>query len=183
MEDGHTTRPTLVETVVKTTVAHTITYFIMGLLALAVLDYTRFFEDSSLNLMMRQTNDLWVMVGPLFQPIRGALFGFVFYVLRDSIFSKKNGWLVMWTVLVAVGIIGTFGPAPGSIEGMLFTVFPWWVHLRSLPEGLLQSLFLSLILFYWVNHPQKKWLNWVMGIAFVILMSFPIIGLLVGQPK
>ena len=89
----------------------------------------------------------------------------------------------MWTVLVVVGIIGTFGPTPGSLEGMLYTVFPLWVHLRGLPEGLLQSLFLSLILFYWVNHPQKKWLNWVMGIAFLILMSFPIIGLLVGQTK
>ena len=183
MKDGHTTRPTLVETVVKTAVTHTVTYFIMGLLALTILDYTRFFADSSLNLMMRQTNDLWVMVGPLFQPIRGALFGIVFYLLRDSIFAKKNGWLVMWAVLAAVGIIGTFGPAPGSIEGMLFTVFPWWVHLRSLPEGLLQSLFLSLILFYWVNHPEKKWLDWVMGVAFLVLMSFPILGLLVTQPK
>jgi hypothetical protein len=66
---------------------------------------------------------------------------------------------------------------------MLFTIFPLWVHLRSLPEVLLQSLFLALILVYWVNHPQKKWLTWVMGIAFVILMSFPILGLLVGQPQ
>jgi hypothetical protein len=66
---------------------------------------------------------------------------------------------------------------------MLYTVFPLSVHLSGLPEVLLQSLFLSLILFYWVNNPQKRWLNWVMGIAFVVLMSFPILGLLVGQPK
>lgn len=177
------TRPTLMEAVVKTIVTHTVTYFIMGLLAFTILDYARFFAESSLNLMMRQTNDPWVMVGPLFQPIRGILFGIVFYLLREPFFGKKNGWLVMWAVLVAVGIIGTFGPTPGSIEGMLYTVFPLRVHLRGLPEVLLQSLFLSMILFYWVNHPQKKWLSWVMGIAFLILMSFPIIGLLAGQPK
>ncbi|HUV88452.1 MAG TPA: hypothetical protein VMY80_02275 [Anaerolineae bacterium] len=177
------TRPTLIEAIVKTIVTHTVTYFIMGLLASTILDYTRFFAESSLNLIMRQTNDPWVMVGPLFQPIRGILFGVVFYLLREPFFGKKNGWLLMWIVLVVVGIIGTFGPTPGSLEGMLYTVFPLWVHLRGLPEVLLQSLFLSLILFYWVNHPQKKWLNWVMGIAFLILMSFPIIGLLVGQPK
>lgn len=176
-------RPTLFEAVVKTIVTHTVTYFILGLLAFTILDYTRFFAESSLNLMMRQTNDPWVMVGLLFQPIRGILFGIVFYLLREPFFGKKNGWMVMWIVLVVVGIIGTFGPTPGSLEGMLYTVFPLWVHLRGLPEVLLQSLFLSLILFYWVNNPQKRWLTWVMGIAFLILMSFPIIGLLLGQPK
>lgn len=177
------TRPTLFETVVKTIVTHTVTYFIMGLLASTLLDYTRFYAETSLNLMMRQTNDPWVMVGPLFQPIRGILFGIVFYLLRETFFGKKNGWLIMWIVLVVVGIISTFGPTPGSLEGMLYTVFPLSVHLRSLPEVLLQALLLSLILFYWVNHPQNKWLNWVMGIAFFILMSFPILGLLVGQPR
>ena len=177
------TRPNLNEAVVKTVVTHTVTYFILGLLASTILNYAGFFANSSLNLIMRKTNDPWVMAGPLFQPIRGVLFGIVFYLLREPFFGKKNGWLVMWLTLVVVGIIGTFGPTPGSIEGMLYTVFPLWVHLKDLPEVLLQSLFLSLILFYWVNHPQKKWLNWVMGIAFFILMSFPILGLLVRQPK
>jgi hypothetical protein len=177
------TRPTLVETVVKTIAVHTVTYFIMGLLASTILNYAGFFADSSLNLLMRQTNNPWVMAGPLFQPIRGILFGIVFYLLREPFFGKKTGWLVMWFVLVVVGIIGTFGPSPGSIEGVLYTVLPLWVHLRGLPEVLLQSLLLSVILFYWVNHPEKKWLNWVMGIAFAILMVFPILGLLVGQPR
>jgi hypothetical protein len=177
------TRPTLIEIVVKTIITHTVTYFIMGLLAYTILDYTRFFAESSLNLIMRQTNDPWVMAGPLFQPIRGILFGIVFYLLREAFFGKKNGWLAMWIVLVVVGILNTFGPALGSIEGMIYTVFPLWVQLKGLPEVLLQTLFLSSILCYWVNHPEKKWINWIMGIAFVVLMAFPIIGLLVGRPK
>ena len=175
-------QPTLLEVAVKTIVTHSVTYFVMGLLASTLLDYTRFFAESSLSLMMRQTSDPWVMLGPLFQPIRGILFGLVFYLLREPFLGKKNGWLVMWIVLVVVGIIGTFGPTPGSLEGMLYTVFPVWVHLRGLPEVLLQSLFLSLILFYWVNHRQSRWLSWLMGIAFLVLMSFPILGLLVTQP-
>jgi hypothetical protein len=176
-------RPILGETLVKTIVTHTVTYFVMGLLASTILNYAGFFSQSSLNAMMRPTTDVWVMAGPLFQPIRGILFGLVFYLLREPFFGKKNGWLVMWFTLVALGIIGTFGPTPGSLEGMIYTIFPLWVHLRGLPEVLLQSLFLSLILFYWVNHPQKKWLSWVMGIAFVILMALPILGLLVGQAR
>jgi len=176
------TRPALLEVLVKTVVTHSVTYIIMGLLASTILDYARFFAESDLNPMMRPTTDPLVMVGPLFQPLRGILFGIVFYLLRDPFFNKKNGWLVMWIALVAVGILGTFGPSPGSLEGMLYTVFPFWVHLRGLPEVLLQSLFLSVILFYWVNHP-RRWLSWVMGIAFFILMSFPVLGLLATQPR
>jgi hypothetical protein len=176
-------RPTLLGVILKTVVAHTVTYIIMGLLASTILDYAGFFAGSSLKVMMRQTSDPVVMAGPLFQPIRGVLFGIVFYLLREPFFGKKRGWLVMWLTLVILGILGTFGPTPGSLEGMLYTIFPLGVHLRGLPEVLLQSLFLSLLLFYWVNHPEKRWLNWVLGIMFFLLMAFPILGLLVTQPK
>jgi hypothetical protein len=169
--------------VIKTVVTHSVTYFIMGLLASSLLDYARFFAESSLALMMRPANDPWVMAGPLFQPVRGALFGVVFYVLREPFFEERKGWLVMWSVLVVVGVLGTFGPSPGSLEGMLFTVFPLRVHLMGLPEVLLQSLALSLLLVHWVNHPQKRWLSRVMGIAFAVMMSLPIIGLLLGPPR
>jgi hypothetical protein len=79
-----------------------------------------------------------------------------------------------------VGILGTFGPTPGSIEGALYTIFPIQLHLRSLPEVVVQSLLLSVILCGWVDHPEKRWVNWVMGIAFVVLMALPVLGLLVG---
>ena len=174
--------PALIEIVLKTIVTHTVTYFIMGLLASTILDYPRFFAETSLNLFMRQTDDPWVMAGPLFQPIRGLLFGIVFYLLREPFFGKKHGWLLIWVVLVVVGILSTFGPAPGSVEGVLYTILPLSVHLRGLPEVLLQSLFLSLILFFWVTHP-KKWLNWVMGLAFVILMAMPLLGLLATRAQ
>jgi hypothetical protein len=131
---------------------------------------------------MRQTNEPLVMAGPLFQPIRGALFGIVFFLLRDTLFGRKNGWLVMWITLVVVGILSPFGPSPGSIEGMIYTTLPMELHLTGLPEVLLQALILSALLFYWVNHPQKKWFNWVMGIIFVLMLLLPVLGLLVGQP-
>lgn len=177
------TRPTLLETILKTAVTHTVTYFIMGWIASTLFDYARLYAETSLNLFMRQTNDPWVMAGPLFQPIRGILFGIVFYLLREEFFLKKDGWLRMWTILVVVGIVGTFGPTPGSLEGLLYTVLPLWVHLRGLPEVLLQSLALSAILFYWVSHPERKWLNWAMGILFLLFMLFPALGLLLTPAK
>jgi len=176
-------RPALIETILKTLVTHTVTYFILGWLASTIFDYARLYAETSLNLFMRQTNDPWVMAGPVFQPGRGVLFGIVFYLLREEFFLKKDGWLRMWIVLLVVGILGTFGPTPGSLEGMIYTVLPLWVHLRGLPEVLLQSLALSGILFYWVHHPEKKWLNWVMGILFFLSMFFPALGLLLTRAK
>ena len=101
-------RPTIIDVIIKTTVTHTVTYFIMGLLASLIFDYARLFAETSLNLLMRQTSETLVMAGPLFQPIRGILFGIVFFLLRDILFKRKNGWLVMWIVLVVVGIISPF---------------------------------------------------------------------------
>jgi hypothetical protein len=176
-------RPTIIGVISKTMVTHTITYFIMGLIASTVFEYGRLYAETSLNLLMRQTSDPLVMAGPLFQPIRGVLFGIVFFLLRDTLFGSKNGWLVMWITLVVVGIISPFGPSPGSIEGMIYTTLPMELHLTGLPEVLLQALILSALLFYWVNHPQKKWLNWVMGIVFVLMLLLPTLGLLVGQPS
>jgi len=173
--------PTLSEVIVKTIVAHTLTYLIMGLLAFVVFDYAHLFAETSLKLLMRQTNEPLVMAGPLFQPIRGALFGLVFYLLREIVFRKKGGWLVMWIVLVVVGIIGTFGPSPGSLEGMIYTILPMWVHLKGLPEVILQALLLSAALFYWINHGEKKWLNWVMGVPFCLGLLFPALGLVRRQ--
>jgi hypothetical protein len=175
-------RPTLIEVCLKTSITHTITYFVFGLLASTVFDYGRLYAETNLSLLMRQTSDPLVMAGPLFQPIRGILFGIVFYLLRDILFRRKNGWLVMWIVLVVVGILSSFGPAPGSIEGMIYTIVPIDAQLKGLPEVLLQALLLAVVSFYWVTHPENKWLNWAMGIAFFIVMLLPTLGLLMGRP-
>jgi len=121
------------------------------------------------------------MAGPLFQPIRGILFGLVFYLLRDAFFGGKNGWLTMWIVLVVVGIFSTFGPSPGSVEGLVYTTVPVSRQLVGLIEVLVQSLLLSFVLFYWVNHPEKRWLTWVLVVGFILVLVLPALGLLVGQ--
>jgi len=164
----------------KTVVAHTITYFLMGLLSFIIFDYSALYAETSLKLLMRQTTEPIVMAGPLFQPIRGFLFGIAFYLLREVLFGKKLGWLIMWVVLIIFGILSPFGPSPGSIEGMIFTVLPLSAHLAGQLEVYLQSLLLSVVLYYWVNYPQKRWLNWVLGVTFFLVLLFPALGLLMS---
>jgi hypothetical protein len=94
-------------------VCHTLTYFLMGALAAHFLNYADVMArpDSG----MRQMTEPWVMAGPLFQPLRGLVFALVFYPLRECLFGRKNGWLLMSWILIALGILSTFGPASGSI--------------------------------------------------------------------
>ncbi len=63
---------------------------------------------------------------------------------------------------------------------MVYTVIPIESQLRGWLEIVPQALLLSAGLCYWVNHPEKRWLNWIMGIVFVIAVLFPVLGLLMG---
>jgi hypothetical protein len=174
-------QPSLGEVVVKTMVTHTVTYFLIGLAAFWSFGYAHKFAEPDIRSLMRQTDEPLVMAGPLFQPIRGLLFGFVFYLLREPLFGARAGWLVLWLVLVIIGILGTFGPAPGSLEGMVYTTLPFHFHLESLPEIIVQALALAALLGYWVNAPAKWWLTWGLGVAFVVVLLLPTLGLLAGR--
>jgi hypothetical protein len=177
----HAKRPTFWAITLKTIVVHTITYFAVGLFAFVVFDYSTRFADPSISCLMRQTDDPLVAAGPLFQPIRGFLFGIVFYLLRDVLFRGRGGWFTMWVMLVLVGIFSTFGPTPGSVEGMIYTTLPIRGQLFGLIEVLLQSLLLSIVTTYWVSRPNLKWLSWVLGVLFIIVLLLPALGLLLGQ--
>jgi len=167
----------------KTVVVHTVTYFVVGLLAFVLLGYGQRFAEPPLSAYMLQTDDRWVMAGPLFQPLRGILFASVFYFLREQLFGHRHGWLLMWWLLVVLGIFSTFGPAPGSLEGMIYTRLSWQNHVFGLPEGVVQALLLSVLLFYWMRHPEKRWLSWLLGVLFVLVMLLPVLGLMTQQAR
>lgn len=166
----------------KTVVVHTVTYFVAGVLAYKLGGYEKTFSQPPLSQFMRPTTDRWVMAGPLFQPIRGVIFALALYPLRSVLFAERRGWLTLWWLLFALGVLSTFGPAPGSVEGMIYTVIPPLAQVRGLWEVVLQSFLLSVGVFHWVNHPEKRWLNWTLGVAFCIVIILPLLGLFVAQP-
>jgi hypothetical protein len=169
-------QPRLSSLVAKTAVCHTLTYFIMGALAFHFLNYAALMARPESG--MRPSTSPLVMAGPLFQPLRGLVFALVFYPLRECLFGRKNGWLLMGWMLIALGILSSFGPRSGSIEAMIYTPVPILSQLRGLLEVVPQALLLSALLCYWVNHPGKKWLSWLLGIVFFIMIALLILGLL-----
>lgn len=178
MTDPH--QLTLPGILTRAAVVHTVTYFFAGVLAFTLFDYRTALAEPPLDGFMRSPDDPMVMAGPLFQPVRGLLFGVVFYLLRDQYFGRQYGWLTMWVVIVLIGTFSTFRPAPGSIEGLIYTTLPLSVQLGANHIEILgQALALSGLLFYWVRYP-KQWLTWSLAGVFIIVMVLPILGLLQG---
>jgi hypothetical protein len=178
MTDGNRVR--LPGLVWRTIVSHTITYTFMGILAMTFLHYAEEFAKPGMAEWMRQTSDPMVMAGPLFQPIRGLIFALVFYPFREILFGRKTGWLIMTWMLFALGILSTFGPTPGSIEGMVYTLIPLKSQMTGWLEVVPQALLFSVILWYWVRHPEKRWLNWTLAALFGIVVVMITMGLVLG---
>jgi hypothetical protein len=163
---------------VKTIVTHSVTYFLVGWAAYTFFHQVSLPGGGPVPVMIRPVTDPLVIAASALQVLRGLLFGLVFYLLQEPLFGGKNGGMVLWLTLVALGILGTFGPVTGSLEGIFFSTQPLLGHLYGLPEIVLQSLFLSLVLHHWVNHPRQKWLAWVMGIGYTLILAVTLLGLL-----
>jgi hypothetical protein len=77
---------------IKTIVVHTLTYFVIGLVAFTLLDYTARFADPSMSGFMRPTDDPIVALGPALQPIRGILFALAFGIHWYLLYVWSRTW-------------------------------------------------------------------------------------------
>ena len=168
-------QPRFLPLAAKTVVCHTITYFLMGMLAAHFLHYEQMFNQP--NSGLRPFNDPMIMLGAPLQIFRGILFASIFWLFRDNLFGRARGWLRMAWMLIGIGILGTFAAPGGSLEGFIFTTTPILAQMRGYLEVVPQALLLSGLLCYWVNQP-KKWLNWTLGVLYFVSIALPVLGLL-----
>ena len=149
---------------------HVITYFVFGLLALTLLDYGRLYSETELRHVMRATTSPWVAAGAGLQLVRGTVFALVLWPLAGALLEKS--WWVLWGLLVGLVVLGAAGPAPGSLEGAIFTTLPPSLHLVGLPEVLLQTAAFSFLLHHWCLRPARwKTIVSIAGVALILLMS------------
>ena len=168
-------QPRFLPLAAKTVVCHTLTYMLMGALAAHFLHYEQMFNQP--NSGLRPFNSVLIMLGAPLQIFRGILFASVFYLFREQLFRKPNGWLRMAWMLIGIGILGTFAAPGGSLEGYIFTTTPILVQMRGYLEIVPQALLLSALLCYWVNRPKKS-LNWTLGVLYCLCIALPLLGLL-----
>ena len=154
---------------------HTVTYFLVGMTTFTLFDYETLFGSEGLAGFMRPTRDPVTALGPFFQWIRGLIFALAFWPIRESLLSPPRGWLRLWLLFMGLGIFATFGPAPGSVDGFIYTRVPVATQLIFLPELLLQSLLLSLGLWGWYQKPRKFY-NWVAAVLLGLVFMLGIAG-------
>jgi hypothetical protein len=156
----------------RVTACHMVTYFAAGAFAFFVFDYATAFRSEHLACWMRPTDSAWVAVGPALQWIRGLLFAAVLYPFRRVFLDAPRGWLLLWGLLLGLAIFGTAGPAPGSIEGFLYTTIPPLEQVGGLREVVAQTLLFSWLLVAWYRRPSRAWAIVLYGLsALVVLMS------------
>lgn len=164
----------------RITAAHMITYFVMGLFAVSVLDYKILFETPPLSHLMRPVNSPWVAAGPALQIFRGLVFAVALWFFKGNFLFQPYGWLKLWGLVVGLSVLSTAGAAPGSIEGLIYTEIPISYQLRGYMELLPQTLIFSVMVWYWYEKPRRIW-NIVSIVLVVTIMLMSILGWLAAN--
>jgi MFS family permease len=127
-----------------------VTYIFCGIVFSTLFNYQELFALENVRYFMRGYDSVSIQIGPLAQGVRGILFGIVILLIKDSL-EGRYGWLKLWGIIAIIGIINTPGPAPSSIEGLIYTQLPLEYHLKGAPEILVQTLLFS----YLVAKPRR----------------------------
>lgn len=141
----------------RITSAHMITYFLMGLIAVTALNYKETFDTPPLSYLMKPVDSPWVAAGPILQILRGLVLAIALWPFRSNIIHAEFGWLKLWLLLFCLCVLSTSGPAPGSIEGMIYTKIPIVTQLSGYIEVMPQTLLMSLIVYFWYERPGRAW--------------------------
>jgi hypothetical protein len=154
------------------------TYFVAGLLAVTFMDYTALWETTSFA-HYRRMDSPWVAAGPGLQFTRGLILALVLWPFRRVILDEPRGGIALFGLLVGLGVLSTYGAAPASVEGVIYTSLPWSAHLRGLPEVVGQAAVFSALIVGWHRHPHRAWGVVLGGIAALAVLA-SIAGVLLG---
>ena len=163
----------------RLTACHMVTYFVAGIFALALFDYQSLFAASP---FLRPLDSAWIAAGPALQVFRGLIFALALYPFRAVFLGQPRGWMKLWGLFLGLAIFSTAGPAPGSVEGLIYTRLAFTDHLRGLPEVVLQTLALSALAVAWHRRPHRAW-NIVMGGLMVVVILMSLAGVFLERPE
>jgi hypothetical protein len=154
----------------RLTACHMVTYFVAGVFAYVVFDYETVFQSEHLACYMMPIHSKWVAIGPGLQWIRGLIFAAALYPFRHVFLDERRGWLKLWGLVVGLAILSTAGPAPGSVEGLLYTQLPVVDQLLGLREVVAQTLAFSWLLVTWYRRPHRAWGPVMYGLSALVVV-------------
>lgn len=168
----------------RVTLVHFLTYSLVGALffglGLNVIVYYESNPDPTMQgyqEIFRATDSVLVAAGPLVNIIRGLLFGLVLYPFRETLITRKWGWVYLWALFLVLALFSTIGPGPGSIEGLIYTHVPLSHHLFTPWEGALQTLVFSLLLIRWEKSTSKR-LTQILVLVSIMMLVPIVVGVI-----
>lgn len=162
--------------VLKVTGLHLLTYVVCGIIFSVLFDYHSLFTMEGVKDFMKEVGGTSTHIGPWVNVLRGILFGLVLLLFKDTFLGQRFSWLKLWGILSVIGIINTPGPAPFSIEGVVYTTLPLEFHLKGLPEILVQTLMFAYFMAKPASNKKIKFVednksNFVSAIVCMVLFS------------
>ena len=154
----------------QVTYAHTISYFIAGVIAMAFFDYREWWSSEFMSAFYRDIETPIVALGGGFlQIFRGIIVALILLPLRKTFFEEKYGLLKLALIVFGFSIVSTYGAVITSFEGLIYLKVPLIYHIKGIPEGLIWlSLFIG-ILFISIKYSHKKIVT-ILSITFVSLI-------------
>ena len=166
----------------RVTACHVVTYFLIGILAYAFLDYRGLFQSEALSQYMRPIDSPVVAAGPAPQVVRGLILSLALWAFRQVFLDSPGGRWKLFGLLIGLSVLSTSGPSPSSFEGVLYTRLSWQQHLRGFPELLLQNLAFVWILAAWCNRPRRA-VSITMGVLFALAILMSLAGFFFPRPE
>jgi hypothetical protein len=155
----------------QVTYAHTISYFIAGIIAVAFFDYRKWWSSEYISAIYRDIESPIVALGGGFlQIFRGIIVALILLPLRKTFFEEKFGLLKLALIVFGFSIVSTYGAVITSFEGLIYLKVPIMYHIKGIPEGLIWlSLFIG-ILFISIKYSHKKIVT-ILSIIIVALIA------------
>ena len=151
--------------------AHTISYFIAGITAMAFFDYKEWWSSEYISAFYRDIDSPIVALGGGFlQIFRGIIVALVLLPLRKTFFKEKYGLLKLALIIFGFSIVSTYGAVITSFEGLIYLKVPLIYHIKGIPEGLIWlSIFIG-ILYISIKYSHKRIIT-VLSIIIVALIA------------
>jgi hypothetical protein len=177
VKDTNEGQTSMLSFVIRFAIAHTVVYFISGMIFATVMNYRELFATAEYAYIRPFEHPL-VILGPSLQIFRGALLALAFLPFRKVIVESKRGWLYLLGAVWILMHVGADAADPGKIEGVIYGDYTAAIHFATWPEAIFSSLAFAWLFHTWERNPRDKRLSIPLIAALVIIVGLAILGLL-----
>ncbi|MDR2233113.1 MAG: hypothetical protein LBE56_08330 [Tannerella sp.] len=153
----------------RVTAAHTIAYFVAGVIAMNALNYTELFPRL---LIMRPITDPIIALGAGLQVIRGVLIALILLPVYKVLTEGKYGFLKLGLLLLGLSVLSTFAAASGSFEGFIYTTIPVSEQIVGYTEAVIWILlFIGIFAAFYMFEKKAITILSIVCVVLIVLMS------------